>query len=123
MIAVNQYIITERQWWLDAFLKAVSDIHTLEEDFIINADASDSGWGATDGFNPTRGIWSEHYKSYHLNNLELKAIHLAIKAYSNLWKGYNNHIRIRSENTATIASVNNMGGLVSSSCDRLAKEI
>ena len=28
MIALNQHIITELQWWLDAIPKAVSDIHT-----------------------------------------------------------------------------------------------
>ena len=60
--------------------------------------------------------------AYHINYLELKAIHVAIKAYSNLWKRCK-HIRIRSDNTTAIAYVNNMGGLVSSSCDRLAKEI
>ena len=53
---------------------------------------------------------------------QLKAIHLAIKTYSNLWKGCK-HIRIRSDNTTAVANVNNMGGLVCSSCDRLTKEI
>ena len=121
-IVLNQRIVTELLWQLDAIPKAVSDIHTPQADFIINADASESGWGATDGVNPTGGIWSEYYKAYHINYLELKAIHLAIKAYSNLWKGCK-HIRIRSDNTTAIAYVSNMGGLVSSSCDRLAKEI
>ena len=32
-------------------------------------------------------------------------------------------MRIRSDNTTAIPYVNNMGDLVSSSCDRLAKEI
>ena len=45
-------------------------------------------------------------------------MHLAIKAYSNLWKDCK-HIRVRSENTTVIAYVNNMGGLVSRSCNRL----
>ena len=58
--ALNQHIITELQWWLDAIPKAVSDIHTPQVDFIINANASESGSGATDGVNPTGGIWSEH---------------------------------------------------------------
>ena len=65
---------------------------------------------------------SKHCKAYHINYLELKAIHLAIKAYNNLWKGCKN-IRIRSDNTTAIEYVSNMGGLVSSSCDRLTKEI
>ena len=112
----------EFQWWLDAIPKAVSNTHTLEIDFIINADPSESRWGATDGVNPAEEIWSEHYKAYHINYLELKAIHLAIRAYSNLWKGCK-HIRIKSDITTAIAYVNNMGGSVFSSCDRLAKEI
>ena len=79
-IALNQHIVTELQWRLDAIPKAVSDIHTPEVDFIINADVSESGWGATDGVKPNGGIWSEHYKAYHINYLELKVIDLAIKA-------------------------------------------
>ena len=121
-IALNQHIITELQWWLDAIPKAVSDSHTPQVDFKINADASECGWGATDGVNPTGGICSEHYKAYDINYLELKAIHLVIKTYSYLWKGYK-YIRTRSDNTTPIAYVNNMGGLVSSLCDRLAKEV
>ena len=120
-IALRQHIVTELQWSLDAIPKAVSDIHTQEVDFPINADASKSGWGATDGVNPTGGVWSENYKAYHINYLELKAIHLAIKAYSNLWKGCK-HIRTRSDNTTAIAYVNNMEGLVSIPCDRLTKK-
>ena len=108
-IALNQHMVTELQWWLDAIPKAVSDTHTPEVGFIINAGARESGWGATDGVNSTGGIWSEHYKACSINYLELKAIHLAIKAYSNLWKGCK-HIRIRSDNTTAIAHVNNMGG-------------
>ena len=71
--------------------------------------------------NPTEGIWSEHCKLYHINYLELKAIHLAIKAYSYLWKGCK-YIKIRSDDTTVIAYANNMGGLVSSSCDRFAEQ-
>ena len=48
-----QHIVTDLKWWLDAIPKAVSDIHTPEDDFIINADSSESGWGATDGVNST----------------------------------------------------------------------
>ena len=66
--------------------------------------------------------WSEHYKAYHINYLELKTTHLVIKAYNNLWNRCK-HIRIRSDNTIAIAYVSNTRGLVSSSYDRLAKEI
>ena len=55
-IALNQNIVTELQWWLNAIPKAISDIRTPEVDFIINVDASESGWGAIDGVNATGGI-------------------------------------------------------------------
>ena len=45
--------------------------------------------------------------AYYIIYLELKAIHLAIKAYISLWKGCK-HIRIRSDNTTAIGYENNM---------------
>ena len=36
---------------------------------MVRCYASKSGWGATDGINPTEGIWSGHYKAYHMNYL------------------------------------------------------
>ena len=71
---------------------------------------------------PTGGIWDKKDKEYHINYLELKAIYLAIKASKSSWEGCK-HIRIRSDNTTTIAYINNMGGLVSNSCNHLTKEI
>ena len=50
------------------------------------------------------------------------AIYLAIKAYRSSWEGCK-HIRIRSDNITAIAYINNRGGLVSNSCNYLAKEI
>ena len=120
-VTLNQHVITDLKLWLDALPKDINDIRTPEVDFIVNADASESGSGATDVINPT-GTIVKTLQSITTNYLELKAIHLAIKAYSNLWKGCK-HIRIKSYNKTAIAYVNNMGSLVSSSCDGLAKEI
>lgn len=63
-----------------------------------------------------------HYQAYHINYLQLKAIHLTINTNRNLWKGCK-HIKIRSDNTTTIASVNNMGGLVSRKVGKINKNI
>ena len=52
----------------------------------------------------------------------MKAIYLAIKAYKSSWKGCK-HIRIKSDNTTAIAYINNMGGMVSNSCNHLTREI
>ena len=47
----------------------MADILLPEVDFIINTDASESGWGATDNISPTKGIWDKKDKEYHLNYL------------------------------------------------------
>ena len=104
------------------YTKSYGDILLPEVEFIINTDASEPGWGATYNISPTGGIWDKKDKEYHINYLELKAIYLAIKAYRSSWEGCK-HIRVRSDNTTAIAYINNMGGLVSNSCNRLAKEI
>ena len=51
----------------------------------------------------------------------MKAIYLAIKASKSSWEGCK-HIRIRSDNTTPIAYINNMGGLVSNSCNHLERK-
>ena len=76
---------------------------------MIHTDASKSGWGATDGNNTKGEKWLEN-QEYHINYLELKAIFLAVRAYQRYWRG-NRHIQIKSDNTAAIAYVNNMGEL------------
>ena len=57
------------------------NINTPQADFEINTDASENGWGATDGSNPTCGFWSENDKKYPINYLELLAIKHAVMIY------------------------------------------
>ena len=42
--------------------------------------------------------------------------------YEDVWKGCK-HIRIKSDNTTAISYINNMGGIVSDSCNHLSKTI
>ena len=91
----------ESQWWLKEIPKACTNIHLPKVDFVIHTDASQTGWGATDGNNPTGGKWLEN-QDYHINYLELKAIFLAVRVYQRYWRG-NRHIHIKSDNTTTIA--------------------
>ena len=58
----------------------------------------------------------------HINYLELKAIHFAIKCYYKRWAG-TKHLRIKSDNTTVRAYMNNMGGTISDNCNNLAKNI
>ena len=50
--------------------KAMADILVPEVNFVINSDASESGWGATNNISPTGRIWGKKDQEYHINYLE-----------------------------------------------------
>ena len=66
-IKLNKHAIKDLKWWLGAIPNAKNNINTPQADFEINTDASETGWGATDGSNPTSGFWSENDKKYHIS--------------------------------------------------------
>ena len=71
---------------------------------------------------PYLGFWSENGKKYHINHLDLLALKHAVTNYKDVWKGCK-HIKIKSDNTTAISYMNNMGGIVSDSCNHLSKTI
>ena len=117
----NSLAVQELHWWLQHIPNACRHIHLPKIDFTIYTDASELGWGATDGCFPTEGRWGANEQS-HINFLELKAVFLALNRYYESWKG-SRHIRIKSDNTTAIAYLNNMGWTVSVKCNILSKKI
>jgi len=67
-----------------------------------------SGWGAVWNRIETRGTWSLHESSLHINCLELLAATYVIKAFTN--SPNNAHVLIQMDNTSAIAYLNKMGG-------------
>ena len=70
-MSLNKNVVEDFKWWLGAIPNAKNNINTPQADFEINNDASETGWGATDGSNSTWGFWSKNDKKYHINYLEL----------------------------------------------------
>ena len=103
--------ITEIRWWYDNIMTSNAKIKSIPAiDYIINTDASNEGWGASDGTNPDiNGRWFLHEKENHINVLELTAIKFAIEAYLPLRES-TNHIRVFSDNTTAISYINKKGG-------------
>ena len=52
---INYKASIELRWWLNEISKGCKNIHLPKADLVIHTDASQTGWGATDGNNPTRG--------------------------------------------------------------------
>ena len=67
-----------------------------------------SGWGACAGDNVVGGRWADFEKE-HINILELKAVLLGLKTlFPNVIQ---KHVRIISDNTTVVASINNCGSI------------
>ena len=107
-------------WWKHNIKNSFQDLVIPKPDITIFTDASEAGWGITDGHNPSGGQWGEHERM-HINVLELKAAFIEILTYC-----YNRsykHIRFMSDSSTSIAYINNKGGIKSKKASEIAKEI
>lgn len=88
---------------------------------VIFSDASDTGWGATDGKRKIYGFRNEKQRSLHINYKELLAVKYALE---NLVSGKQFYrILLRVDNTTAISYVNKMGSVRFSKFNKLAREI
>jgi len=112
-------------WWLDNVQNATGAVLRKRADIVIETDASGLGWGAFDGINRIGGRWNEQEALRaafnQINYLELWAGYLALRALCH--DKTNKVIKLKMDNTTAIAYINNMGGVKSSECNVLAKEI
>ena len=78
-------------------------------------DASKLGWGAHIDGDITQGLWNIEESLLHINELELKAIYFAVKAFSPRMEG--KHVKVESDNSTAVCYINAMGGTKSPSCN------
>ena len=67
-------------WWKHNIKNSFQDLVIPKPDITIFTDANETGWGITDGHNPSGGQWAEHER-IHINVLELKAAFIEILTY------------------------------------------
>lgn len=120
-VKLTSICINELEWWLDNVYTSSRFIKIPDIDMTIFTDASDLGWGITNGSSSSGGRWSIEEKDKHINIRELKAVEIGIISYTK--NTCPKHIRIMSDNTTAIAYINNMGGICSLECDELAKSV
>lgn len=117
-ITLTDEATAELRWWTEN-INACHQIVIPEIDVVFHTDASELGWGASDGSSDIGGRWLES-EIQHINILELTAVLFALKSYGCKNK---RHLRIMCDNTTAIAYINNMGGVKSHKCDIIAKNI
>lgn len=97
------------KWWTDRLniMKGVPFHQEIPKQTIVT-DASLVGWGAHMSHLQVQGLWSEVERGYHINFLELRAVHLALKCF--LPSLGHNSILIQTDNTTTMFYLNKQGG-------------
>ena len=110
------------EWWLDALetWNGQAFVDQTTADYIMDTDASDSGWGAV-LYLPTgplraSGFWDGGWRHSSINSRELMTVYLALQAFRQHLQGKTLHLR--SDNVATVCYVNRLG---SGKVDHLAR--
>ena len=104
-------------WWMRTLPQAYKQIDLSNPDIQVTTDASKIGWGAVCLGETTQGLWSESEKLRHINELEILAVHFALRCFKPHIKG--KHVKVNSDNSTVVCYVNAMGGTKSPSCNKL----
>ena len=107
-IELSNEACSEFVWWKHNIKNSFQYLVIPKPDITIFTDASETGWGITDGHNPSGGQRTEHERM-HINVLELKAGFIGIRTYCQN-RSYKN-IRVMSDSSTAIAYINNKGGI------------
>lgn len=116
---------TDINWWVINLPHARRHIQVPRPEITIYTDASLMGWGAYTHQSDSRpittgGRWKPEETAYHINVLELKAIHHGLRSLVNTSVS---HVKVMTDNTTAIAYIKNMGGVQSEDCNKEAKRI
>ncbi len=88
---------------------------------VVYTDASTKGWGATFNGLAVSGVWTGPQLHWHINCLELLAVHLALNRLKILLQG--EHVLVRTDSTVTVAYINRQGGLRSRRMSQFARHL
>ena len=110
VIPVPKSLHPHLRWWLEEDNVLLGQpLHPLKHALQIFTDASKEGWGAHLDEYTARGTWSLPESMLHINQLELKAVFLALKEFRTLV--YNKTVLIATDNTTVVAYINKEGGM------------
>ncbi len=108
--------------WTDlALLRAGVPLKQVSRHTVVTTDASSTGWGVTCNGQAASGLWTGPRLLWHINCLELWAVHLALRQFWPLLLG--KHVLVRTENTAAVSYINRLGGIRSHRMSQLARHL
>ena len=118
---LNQEAFNDIVWWKDNIRQSYNQISRENPSGNLTTDASSFGWGAVYKGNKTGGLFSNEEKQLHINIKELKAIMFGLKTFCS--ELYDTHLKISTDNSTAVFTINNMGSCKSCECNAIVKEI
>ncbi|XP_048017809.1 uncharacterized protein LOC125249543 [Megalobrama amblycephala] len=88
---------------------------------MLTTDASLTGWGAIMSGRSAQGLWGDHHRSWHINQLEMMAVFRALKYFLPDLRGH--HVLVRTDNMSVVSYINHQGGLRSRQLCKLSHQI
>ncbi len=121
-VGISQQCRLSLSPWTDlAFLRAGVPLEQVSRHTVVTTDASSTGWGATCNGQAASGLWTGPRLLWHINCLELWAVHLALRQFRPLLSG--KHVLVRTDNTAAVSYINRLGGIRSHRMSQLARHL
>ncbi len=121
-VGISQQCRSSLSPWTDlAFLRAGVPLEQVSRHTVVTTDASSTGWGATCNGQAASGLWTGPRLLWHINCLELWAVHLALRQFRPLLLG--KHVLVRTDNTAAVSYINRLGGIRSHRMSQLARHL
>ncbi len=121
-VGISQQCRRSLSPWTDlAFLRAGVPLEQVSRHTVVTTDASSTGWGATCNGQAASGLWTGPRLLWHINCLELWAVHLALRQFRPLMLG--KHVLVRTDNTAAVSYINRLGGIRSHRMSQLARHL
>ena len=118
---IDAYIRADLLWWVKHIKSQFRVIQRPQAEVTITTDSSLLGWGCVVNDLTINGKWTANEAALHINALEILAIFFSLKSLVHIMEGKT--VLILTDSTTAVAYVNNMGGVKSLACDKIARSI
>lgn len=121
VVSLPENVLAELSWW-QMSIKSYNSLPIMPPSFdiVVVSDSSLEGWGAVCDHHKISGKWSSNQRLMHINELELLACFLAVRAFT---KNLSNcSVLCFLDNVTAIAYINHEGGTKSRRLTEIAQE-
>ena len=108
-ISVSPQMVEHLKWWIhEGTLEVGVPLEMFNAQVTMFTDASMEGWGAHVNGDEISGKWDTSERELHINQLEMRAITLALSKFAEVVQG--KAVLVCTDNTTVLAYVNHQGG-------------